>query len=130
MIALVFAMILCLVLGMAVVGLVAIPARRQGRELLTPHGEEMITRVKERTESVASARGRLHRTGLETQSDAAVVPPGEEPVAQPAPESRTEAESQPESPSRRTAPARPVRRVADPPTSPAVPTMSQELEAS
>ena len=55
MIALVFAMIVCLVLGLAVVAVVAIPARREGRGVLTARGEDVVTRVRERTESVTSA---------------------------------------------------------------------------
>jgi hypothetical protein len=59
MIALVFAMILCLLLGLAVVGVVAIPARREGRDVLTPRGEEVVSRVKERTEAAATvAKGK------------------------------------------------------------------------
>ena len=55
MIALVFAMIVCLVLGLAVVAVVAIPARREGRDILTARGEDVVTRVRGRTESVTSA---------------------------------------------------------------------------
>ena len=55
MIALVFAMIVCLVLGLAVVAVVAIPARREGRDVLTARGEDVDTRVRERTEAVTSA---------------------------------------------------------------------------
>jgi len=54
MIALVFAMILCLLLGLAVVGLVAIPARRDGRDVLTARGEEVVSRVRERTEAATT----------------------------------------------------------------------------
>ncbi len=71
MTALVFAMILCLVLGMAVVGVVAIPARREGRDVLTPRGEDVVNRVKERTESVAVARGRGQRQASATAGAAA-----------------------------------------------------------
>ena len=51
MVVLVVGMLLCLILAVAVVGLVAIPARREGRELLTPKGEEVVSRVRERTGS-------------------------------------------------------------------------------
>jgi hypothetical protein len=61
MVVLVFAMILCVGIALAVVLAVAVPARREGRGLLTPHGEEVVARVKERTESVASAT--KERTG-------------------------------------------------------------------
>ena len=33
---------------MAVVGLVAVPARREGRDVLTPKGEQVLTRVLEK----------------------------------------------------------------------------------
>lgn len=57
MIALIFGMLLCLVLAVAVVGLVAIPARREGRDLLTPKGEAVVSHVREKTGSaVETAR--------------------------------------------------------------------------
>jgi hypothetical protein len=57
MVALIVGMLLCLVLAVAVVGLVAIPARRQGRDVLTPKGEEVLSRVREKTGSaVETAR--------------------------------------------------------------------------
>lgn len=42
-------MMVCLALALAVVGLVAVPARRDGRELLTHRGEELVHAVKERS---------------------------------------------------------------------------------
>ncbi len=51
MVVLIVGMLVCLVLAVAVVGLVAIPARREGRGLLTPKGEEVLSRVRERTGS-------------------------------------------------------------------------------
>ena len=57
MIALIFAMLLCVILAVAVVALVAIPAHRQGRELLTPKGDEVVSKVRELTSSaVATVR--------------------------------------------------------------------------
>jgi hypothetical protein len=57
MVALIFGMLLCVILAVAVVAVVAIPARRQGRDLLTPKGDEVVSRVRERTGSaVATAR--------------------------------------------------------------------------
>ena len=57
MVVLVVGMLLCLVLAVAVVGLVAIPARRQGRDVLTPKGEEVLLRMREKTGSaVETAR--------------------------------------------------------------------------
>lgn len=62
MTALVLAMILCLGLGLAVVGVVAVPARREGREVLTAKGEKVVERVKECTETVAAVtKGRTDR---------------------------------------------------------------------
>jgi hypothetical protein len=55
MAALVLTMVVCLLLGLAVVLAVAVPARREGKDLLTPRGEEVVARVRERTEHVASA---------------------------------------------------------------------------
>ena len=51
MVVLIVGMLLCLVLAVGVVGLVAIPARREGRDLLTPKGEEVVSRVREKTGS-------------------------------------------------------------------------------
>lgn len=54
MLVLVLAMVVCLGLAVAVVLLVAVPARREGRDLLTPKGEHVMARMRERTESVAA----------------------------------------------------------------------------
>ncbi|MDQ6716555.1 MAG: hypothetical protein M3Z83_10650 [Actinomycetota bacterium] len=105
MTALVFAMILCLVLGMAVVGVVAIPARREGRDVLTPRGEDVVNRVKERTESVAVARGRGQRQASATAEAAAT--------------STADADA---------APAEPAAPLT--PTEPPAPTSTQAREAS
>ena len=60
MVVLVIGMLICLVLAVAVVGLVAIPARRQGRDVLTPKGEEVLSRVREKTgEAVGAARDKV-----------------------------------------------------------------------
>ena len=55
MAALVITMIVCLLLGLAVVVAVAVPARREGKDLLTARGEQVVSRVRERTGQVASA---------------------------------------------------------------------------
>ena len=55
MVTLIVGMLLCLLLAVAVVGMVAIPARREGRDLLTPKGEEVVSRVRERTGSAIDA---------------------------------------------------------------------------
>ncbi|HEX8496256.1 MAG TPA: hypothetical protein VF661_03600 [Actinomycetales bacterium] len=51
----VVAMLLALLLSLAVVALVAVPARREGRELLTPQGEQLVQTARERTGEAASA---------------------------------------------------------------------------
>ena len=58
MVALILGMLVCVVLALAVVALVAIPARRDGRGVLTPKGEEVVIALKERQQS---ARQRLDR---------------------------------------------------------------------
>lgn len=49
--------LLCLVLSVVVMGLVAIPARREGREVLTERGERVVVKVRESADSVASRTG-------------------------------------------------------------------------
>jgi hypothetical protein len=48
-------MLLVLLLSLGVVALVAVPARRQGRELLTPEGEALVQSARERTVGVVGA---------------------------------------------------------------------------
>ena len=55
MVALIIGMVLCVGLAVAVVAVVAVPARREGRELLSPQGEEIVASVKERTEATIEA---------------------------------------------------------------------------
>ena len=57
MVPLIIGMLICVGLAVAVVAVVAIPARREGRELLTPQGEELIAVVKEKTESTLEKTG-------------------------------------------------------------------------
>ncbi len=69
MTALIVAMLLCVGLAVAVVALVAIPARREGRDLLTARGERVVERVKDRTEVVIDkAEGVLPKRDKETVS--------------------------------------------------------------
>jgi hypothetical protein len=49
MFVLVFGMLLSVGLAVAVVCMVAIPARREGRDMLTPKGEEVVILVREKT---------------------------------------------------------------------------------
>jgi hypothetical protein len=57
MVPLIIGMLICVGLAVAVVAVVAIPARREGRELLTPQGEELIAVVKEKTETTLEKTG-------------------------------------------------------------------------
>ena len=57
MVALIVGMLLCVGLALAVVALVAIPARRQGRDVLTPQGEEIVAMAKERTQDALDKTG-------------------------------------------------------------------------
>ncbi|CAG7573731.1 hypothetical protein FB554_1895 [Barrientosiimonas humi] len=54
MVWLILAMVVCLALAAAVVGIVAVPARRDGRQMLTPKGEEVVSGVARRTDKVVS----------------------------------------------------------------------------
>lgn len=68
MVALIIGMLICVGLALVVVALVAVPARRDGRGILTPKGEEVVIALKERQQS---ARGRLDRGSGDTDGDAA-----------------------------------------------------------
>lgn len=60
MFVLILAMLLCIALAVAVVCLVAIPARREGRDVLTPKGEEVVSRVREKTgDAVVATREKV-----------------------------------------------------------------------
>lgn len=71
MVALILGMLICVGLALAVVALVAIPARRDGRGVLTPKGEEVVTALKERQQIT---RQRLER-GEEGADEAPVREP-------------------------------------------------------
>lgn len=49
------AMILALLLALLVVALVAVPARREGRDVLTPQGEQLVQHARDRTAEAAVA---------------------------------------------------------------------------
>ena len=51
MVVLIIGLLLCVAVAGAVVGLVAIPARREGRELLTARGEDLVATIRERQDS-------------------------------------------------------------------------------
>ena len=91
MVALIIGMLICVALALAVVALVAVPARRDGRDLLTPKGEEVVSALKDRQQS---ARQRLERgEGDEASEDtsAVVADEGVPATAAPAPVSVTPA---------------------------------------
>lgn len=46
--------LLCLALSVVVMGLVAVPARRQGRDVLTERGERVVVKVRESADSATS----------------------------------------------------------------------------
>ena len=52
MLFLVLGMILSVSLALAVLFVVAVPARRQGRDLITPKGDDMVSMVREKTGEV------------------------------------------------------------------------------
>ena len=69
MVALIIGMLVCLALAVAVVAVVAIPARRQGRELLTPQGEDIVAMVKEKTEATLEKTGDAISTAKDRVGD-------------------------------------------------------------
>lgn len=54
MTAMIVGLLLCLALSVAVMSLVAIPARREGREILTARGERVVVKVREGADGAAS----------------------------------------------------------------------------
>jgi hypothetical protein len=48
MVSVVLGMLVCLGFALVVMALVAVPARRQGREVLTERGEEVLESIRER----------------------------------------------------------------------------------
>ena len=69
MVALIIGMLICVGLAVAVVALVAIPARREGRELLSPQGEELIAVVKDKTVSTLETTGEALTTAKDKVAD-------------------------------------------------------------
>lgn len=63
MTAVILGVIVCLALAVAVMGLVAVPARREGRDVLTPKGERVVVKVRERADSAASRAGGVVTAG-------------------------------------------------------------------
>ena len=69
MVALIIGMLVCVGLAVAVVAIVAVPARREGRELLTPQGEELVAVVREKTETTLEKTGDALSSAKDRVSD-------------------------------------------------------------
>lgn len=54
MTAVIVGLLICLVLSAVVMAVVAIPARRDGREILTARGERVVVKVRETTDNATS----------------------------------------------------------------------------
>ncbi|UTT67049.1 hypothetical protein NMQ01_04860 [Janibacter sp. CX7] len=54
MTAMIVGLLICLALSVLVMGLVAVPARREGREILTARGERVVVKVRESADGAAS----------------------------------------------------------------------------
>ena len=106
MVALIVGMLLCVVLALAVVALVAIPARREGRQVLTPLGEEVVSAAKERTQDAFERTGEAIVATKDKVADSVSAPREDDasaPAAASAPAGPT-----PSSPAPSTAPAPPT----------------------
>jgi hypothetical protein len=79
MVALVLGMLICVGLAVAIVAIVAVPARRDGRDVLSPRGEEVVTALKERTES---AKARFDRSDSAEDSPSSESAAGETATAE------------------------------------------------
>jgi hypothetical protein len=86
MVALIVGMLLCVGLALAVVALVAVPARRQGRQVLTPRGEEVVSQARERTQDALDKTGEVLTATKDrvTESVASASPKAPEPESAPA----------------------------------------------
>ncbi len=54
MTAMIMGLLICLALSVLVMALVAVPARREGREILTARGERVVVKVREGADSAAT----------------------------------------------------------------------------
>ena len=70
MVVLIVGMLICIALAGAVVGLVAVPARRQGREVLTPKGEEVVGAVRDKTGNAVNRTSTAVSSAKDKTSDA------------------------------------------------------------
>ncbi|KGN31950.1 hypothetical protein N802_19005 [Knoellia sinensis KCTC 19936] len=69
MVALIIGMLISVILALVVVVLVAVPARRNGRGILTPKGEEVVSALKDRQQA---ALQRLERSDPGASDDPAL----------------------------------------------------------
>ena len=88
-------MLVALALALAVVALVAVPARRAGRDLLTPQGGQLVQTARDRTTEAASAarektvevagaaRERVRGTAPDGPPEPPTEPPTEPSAAEP-----------------------------------------------
>jgi sensor histidine kinase regulating citrate/malate metabolism len=83
MVVLIVGMLLCVVLALAVVALVAIPARRQGREVLTAEGEEIVAMAKERTQDALDKTGEAVVAAKDKVSESIANAASKEPATAP-----------------------------------------------
>jgi hypothetical protein len=120
MVALIVGMLLCVVLALAVVALVAIPARREGRQVLTPLGEEVVSAAKERTQDALERTGEAIVATKDKVADS-VSAPREDDASAPATAS---------APASASAPAGPTPSSPAPSTAPAHPTGSAPQAAT
>lgn len=67
MVWLILALLLCVALAAAVVAVVAIPARREGREILTDRAEDLVSSVASKTEKVLRRDASSSDSELEPQ---------------------------------------------------------------
>ncbi len=56
-VALIIGLLVCVGVAVLVVGLVAIPARREGRDVLTTRGEDLVASLRDRDKDAAPAAG-------------------------------------------------------------------------
>jgi hypothetical protein len=69
MVVLVVAMLVCVALGAVVVGFVAVEARRAGREVFTPEGEQILADVRKRGDDLRERGEHLRRRTTGSGSD-------------------------------------------------------------
>lgn len=68
MTAIIVGLLLTLAFSIAVMAVVFIPARRQGRDILTARGERVVVRVRMRTDSAAKGTSNLVSGGRKKAS--------------------------------------------------------------